>query len=334
MTSQQPRRIGIVGYDGVMGLDIVGPAEAFASARGVDGAGAADPAYEVVILGLTDRPFTTESGIVFKPRHSLQAAPALDTVIVPGGRGLRESDAGSRVSAWILRRAPAIRRIVSVCTGIYGVAPTGLLDGRRVATHWRFAGDLARRFPKLRVDPAPLFIKDGPFYTSAGVTAGMDLALALIEEDCGRRVALAVARELVMYLKRPGGQEQFSEPLRFQIEASDRFADIAAWIASHLHADLSVETLAGKAALCPRHFSRRFRRTFGRPPAAFVEDMRLGEIRRRLMTTRHTVEAIAASVGFGDSDSLRRAFRRRYGVSPSDFRNRFNSSRADRNEAN
>jgi transcriptional regulator GlxA family with amidase domain len=228
---------------------------------------------------------------------------------------------------WVLKEEGRTRRVASICTGIYGLAPTGLLDGRRVTTHWRFARDAAERFPALKMNPDPLFIKDGKFYTSAGVTAGIDLALALIEEDWGRRMALKVARELVVYLKRPGGQEQFSEPLQFQTQAADRFNEIATWIAGNLQQDLSVETLASKAALCPRHFRRRFKTTFGENPATYVEGLRLGEVRRRLTTTGQTVEAIATSVGFNDADSMRRVFRRRFGVAPADYRARFRSSK-------
>jgi transcriptional regulator GlxA family with amidase domain len=220
-------------------------------------------------------------------------------------------------------QAGGIRRIASVCTGVYGLAATGLLDGRQVTTHWRFTRDVARRFPNIKVNPDALFLKDGPFYTSAGVTAGIDLSLALIEEDYGPGVALSVARELVMYLKRPGGQEQYSEPLQFQIQSTDRFADLAAWMMRHLHQDLSVEVLADKACLCPRHFSRRFKEVFGTTPALYVEGLRLNEARRRLTLPNQTIESIAASVGFKSADVFRRAFERRFGVTPSGYRIRF-----------
>jgi transcriptional regulator GlxA family with amidase domain len=324
MTRSEPRCIGIVGFDEAEALDIAGPAEAFSSALSRDGGSQPRPFYKVVIIGPTNKPFRTSAGIVIQPERTLLNAPPLDTLIVPGGKGLRTEATSSRVAEWVLSRAAGTRRVVSVCTGIYGLAPTGLLDGRRVTTHWRFAADVARRFPRLKVDPHPLFLKDGKYYTSAGVTAGIDLALALIQDDCGQRTALEVARELVLYLKRPGGQEQFSEPLQVQTKATERFADIVSWIASNLHGDLSVDTLAGKAALCPRHFRRRFQSSFGCGPAAFVQEMRLGETRRQLVTSRNSIEIIAGSVGFADSDSLRRAFRRRFGVSPGDYRAKFN----------
>jgi transcriptional regulator GlxA family with amidase domain len=313
-----------VGFDEAEALDIAGPAEAFSAAFSGDGGSPARPFYKVVIIGLTNRPFRTSAGIVIQPERTLLNAPPLDTLIVPGGKGLRTEATSSRVAEWVQSRAAGTRRVVSVCTGIYGLAPTGLLDGRRVTTHWRFAADVARRFPRLNVDPHPLFLKDGKYYTSAGVTAGIDLVLALIQDDCGQHTALGVARELVLYLKRPGGQEQFSEPLQVQTKATERFADIVSWIASNLHGDLSVDTLAGKAALCPRHFRRRFQSSFGCGPAAFVQEMRLGETRRQLVTSRNSIEIIAESVGFADSDSLRRAFRRRFGVSPGDYRAKFN----------
>ena len=188
----------------------------------------------------------------------------------------------------------------------------------------RYARDFAARFPKIKVDPNALYLKDGNFYTSAGLTAGIDLSLALIEEDFGSRVALAVARELVVYLKRPGGQEQYSEPLKFQISSSDAFAELVGWMTGHLHHDLSVEALAAKAYLGPRQFSRRFKNGFGTTPGAFVENLRLDEARQRLTMPNQNIESVAASVGFKSADVFRRAFERRYGLTPGSYRKRFN----------
>src|SRR5712672_506970 len=183
MAANAPKRVGFVGFDGVVALDLTGPAEAFANAFSEKDADTGQHLYEVGIIGLTSRPFTAESGIIFKPNYTLQNAPALDTLIVPGGPGLRRGTAATTVAAWIKSRAGRIRRIASVCTGIYGLAPSGLLDGRRTTTHWNHAQDVARRFPKLRLESNALFLKDGQFYTSAGITAGIDLSLAMIEED-------------------------------------------------------------------------------------------------------------------------------------------------------
>ena len=321
-----PRRIGFLGFDGITALDLVGPAEAFAAAAVGGGTGAPHPGYEVTIIGVGTKQFVAESGLVFKAHKTLETAPILDTLILPGGSGLRTTETNKRVSDWIKSRAGRIRRIASVCTGIYGLAPTGLLDGRRVTTHWRFARDVAQRFPKLKMDSNALFLKDGHFYTSAGITAGIDLSLAVIEEDHGPSVALGVARELVMYLKRPGGQEQYSEPLQFQIESSDSFADLSAWLIGHLDHDLSVEALAARTNLCPRQFSRRFKRGFGTTPGTYVEDLRLNEARRRLSIPSTSIEAVASSVGFRSSDAFRRAFERRFDITPSSYRHRFAAS--------
>jgi transcriptional regulator GlxA family with amidase domain len=215
-----------------------------------------------------------------------------------------------------------------MCTGLYGLAPSGLVDGRRVTTHWNFAADIAARFPKLRVEPDAIFIKDGPIYTSAGITASIDLALALIEEDFGNPLALAVARDLVVYLKRSGGQRQYSEPLRFQARAGDRFADLAAWLVDHLDEDLGVETLAARVGMSPRQFNRRFKTAFGAAPGHHVETLRLDAARERLIGARASIEQIAAAVGFRSDDAFRRAFDRRFGLSPTDYRRRFAPAKA------
>src|SRR5579859_5738421 len=211
----EPRNIGLIGYDGVQALDLVGPSDAFSGVVLDDADGAHRQPYQVFILGLTGKPFRAESGLVFQPTCTLADAPPLDTLIIPGGRALRETDTSARIAEWIKARAPKVRRIASICTGLYGLAPTGLLDGRPVTTHWHYAQDAAQRFPRLDVKTDALYIKSDKFYTSAGVTAGIDLSLAMIEEDFGPAVALTLARYLVVYFKRPDGQEQLSEPHRF-----------------------------------------------------------------------------------------------------------------------
>jgi len=318
-----PLRVGFLGYEQANALDLVGPAEALASAFRDSGKGKLERCYEVSIIGLTRRAFAAESGIVFQPTVTIENAPRLDTLIVPGGSGLRLPDVNRKVADWIIAREKGTRRIASVCTGIYGLAATGLLDGRRATTHWRFASDVAKRFPKLRMASNALFVKDGKFYTSAGVTAGIDLALALIEEDFGSKVALSVAREMVVYLKRSGGQEQYSEPLQFQTNSSDRFAELVSWMTNNPTAQMSVEFLARRASLSPRQFFRRFKEHFGSSPAMFVETMRLNEARRRLSAGESSIEGVAESVGFKGADSFRRAFERRFRVTPSKYRRSF-----------
>jgi transcriptional regulator GlxA family with amidase domain len=323
------RRIAILGFDGVQALDLFGPADVFASdvflgRRLDDELQEHWPPYEVIVVGLTARDFTTSGGVVVRADLVVGTKVQFDTLIIPGGSGIRQPGVAEQAAEWIKTVAPRTRRIASVCTGIYGLACTGFLDRRRVTTHWTAARDVARRFPKLRVDSNALFIRDGKFYTSAGVTAGVDLSLSLVEEDEGPAAALAVARELVVYLKRPGGQNQFSEPLQYQISATNRFGELAAWIHSHLRTDLSVETLAARVFLSPRQFARSFKGEFGTTPAAFVEEARLAEANRRLSAAGpQSLKALARSVGYASEDVFRRAFERRFGATPSAYRSRF-----------
>jgi transcriptional regulator GlxA family with amidase domain len=315
--------IGIVGYDEIQGLDLIGPMEAFDAANAAVDDG--ERTYRTLILSAEGKPFRSESGLKISPDKAFSAAPTLDTIIVPGGRGLREKKISEPIVRWIKAQSPRTRRMVSICTGIYALGEAGLLNGKQATTHWRFARDVGRRFPKVRLDADALFVKDGGLYSSAGITAGIDLTLALIEEDLGERVALAAARELVVYLKRTGGQMQFSEPLQFQMRSVDRFADLASWMLRNLRKDLPVEVLAERAGLGARHFSRRFKTTFGVSPASYVETLRLDEARRRLPRPHQTVESVAASVGYASADAFRRAFERRFGIAPSLYRKRFSS---------
>jgi len=325
---RQAIQVGIIGFEGANALDMVGPLEAFATAGRLDPTDKASRGlYETVLIGLTDKPFAAESGIRVVPDCRLNDAPWVDTLIVPGGWGLREPATCAAVSAWLRDRAPRTRRVASVCTGLYGLAPTGLLDGRRVTTHWRFVEDAARRFPRLNVLGDALFLKDGRYYTSGGITAGIDLSLALIEEDLGPRISLAVAREMVMYLKRAGGQGQYSEPLRFQTGSVDSFSDLIAWIYTHLDRDLSSEVLAARVRLSARHFSRRFTSAIGCTPAEFVETARLREARERLVETRKSIDSVAKSLGFRSSDVFRRRFERHFGIAPRNYRERFAAAR-------
>ncbi len=306
-----PRRVGLICFDTVTALDLTGPAEVFSMANELCAG-----AYELVVLGSVLKPVRTDTGVSVLPDVAFHDAPPLDTILIPGGAALRDPITAAPVVDW-LRRRRQTRRIASVCTGIYALAATGLLDGRRATTHWRWASDAARRFPKVSVNADAIFIQDGNLYTSAGVTAGIDLALALVESDLGRPLALSVARELVVYIKRCGGQLQYSEPLRFEVRAADRFSGLTNFMVANLSKDLSVEVLADRAGLCVRHFRRRFRAVFGMPPATYVELLRLDESRRRLAISRRTVDSVAASVGYRSADAFRRAFQRRFGIAPS-----------------
>jgi transcriptional regulator GlxA family with amidase domain len=320
------KRVGFIGFNGVTALHLTGAADALAAATLDDGYGSHIACYEVYIVGVTIQPFRSESGVIFEPAETIQNAPEFDTIIVPGGSGLRNSQTAMEVSNWILSRANQIRRIASVCTGIYGLAPTGLLDGREVATHWRFARDVARRFPALRVNHKVRLVKDGPFYTSTGVTAGIDLALALVEADYGPHVAQSVHGELVMHLARSDGDDKSVILREFEDRPAHRFGDLVAWMVRNLDADLSVEVLARRACMCPSHFTRSFKAVFGASPAEFVQNLRLNEARRRLTKRSTTLQSVAASVGLKDAGAFRRAFQRRFGVKANSYLDPFPSS--------
>ena len=316
-----PRRIGLLGFDDVAALDLTGVMDAFYIASRLSGCSAAP--YQTVIVGLSAAPFTAESGLRMMPDAQICDVARLDTIIVPGGSGLRRPGLSATVGAWLQSRRDQSRRFVSVCTGVYGLAASGLLDGRQATTHWRHAAHAARQFPKVTFEANAIFIKDGPCYSSAGMTAGIDLALALIEEDLGPALALATARQMVVYMKRSGGQLQYSEPLQSQIRAGDRFADLIARLVGDLSADWSVEVMAEQTGLSSRQFGRRFKAAFAVSPGAYLEMLRLDEARLRLATGGDGVSRIAHAVGFRSDDAFRRAFERRFGVTPTVYRNRF-----------
>jgi transcriptional regulator GlxA family with amidase domain len=307
--------------------------DAFAAAAVIDAAGNYRPAYEVFTVAPSKRTLVSESGLTLKPHYTFESCPDMDTLVIPGGCSLRDPTFAGKLAPWIKQSAKRTRRIAAICTGTFGLASTGLLRDRRVTTHWRYAQALSERYPELKVDANALFLKDGPFYTSAGITAGIDLALALIEEDLGRTVSLRVARELVVYLRRPGGQAQFSEPLEFEARSVDRFSDITRWIATNLHKRITVETLARRVSLCPRQVARRFKATFGTTPAELIERLRMKEAQRRLVMTGTSVKRVAESLGYRSPHVFRRAFERRFGVSPGANRERFGGTSVRRASA-
>lgn len=314
-------RVGFLVYEGVQALDLTGPMDTLGSANDrFTGA-----PYELLTIGRTVGTVRAENGLAITPEFSLDDAPSLDTLFIPGGAGSRVVNSNAAMLAWIASRAARTRRVVSVCTGIYILAATGLLDGRRATTHWRFAEDVRRRFPKVRLDTDQLYLRDGKFHTSGGLTAGMDLALALVEKDLGKAAALAVARYLVMYMKRPGNQAQFSAPLHAQSRGGERFGGLVDWLLEHLDEELGVDRLADRAAMSPRNFRRVFRNDVGITPARYVERLRLEQACVLLTSSTESVERIASRVGFSSTDGFRRAFRARYGATPGQYRDRFKS---------
>ena len=310
----------VVAFDGVQSLDVAGPVEVFT--RGGQLAG--DP-YDVEVVGPRPGRLRTSSGLTLEVARGLPSLrAAVDTLVVAGGDGTAAAMADRPFVTAIGRVGRNARRVTSVCTGAFLLAEAGLLAGRRATTHWDACELLARRYPDVEVDPEPIFVRDGNVATSAGVTAGMDLALALVEDDHGRDAALATARRLVMYAQRPGGQAQFSAPLRSQVAAArEPIRAVQRWVVDHPGADCGVDALAKRAAMSPRHFARRFTQETGSTPARWVEEVRVEAARLLLETTDTTVDVVAESCGFGTAETLRRAFLRRLHVAPTDYRKRF-----------
>ena len=326
--ADQPINVVILAYEGDQTLDVVGPLDAFASAESTS-----PGSYRTKVVSLDGKRFLSETGLRIEPDCALGDAGPIDTLVLPGGASLRRSGTAEPIAEALRRIAPKLRRLVSVCTGLYGLALSGLADGRRVTTHWKFADDIQVRYPALRVEADAIFIKDGSLYTSAGITASIDVALALIEEDYGPQLSLAAARDLVVYVKRSGGQRQYSEPLRLQMRSSDRFQDLTNWMAESLDQDLSVDALASRVGLSPRQFGRRFLEAFGVTPAAQVEALRLDAARDLIIGSGAGIEQIARAVGFETADVFRRRFEREFGLSPTDYRHRFSAPMGENDAA-
>ena len=314
-----------VAFDGVQSLDLTGPLEVFTGANDyLAGHAAGGPAYEIAVATLGAGPVRTSSGLAIVPDADLRDAQAVHTLVVPGGDGARSTgSAVEELTGWLRQNAPGARRIASVCTGAFLLARAGLLAGRRVTTHWAYASALERQFPEVVVDPEPIHVRDGAIVTSAGVTAGIDLALALVEEDVGREAALAVARHLVVFLRRPGGQAQFSAQLRAQLAQRQPLREVQQWITERPAADLSVDSLAARAGLSPRQFARSFTAETGVTPGRYVDRVRLDAARRGLEDSGDGIEQVARNCGYGTPEAMRRAFIRTLGVSPAGYRQRF-----------
>ncbi len=324
-TGPAPRRVVIVAFAGVQSLDVTGPLEVFdAAGRLVEARGRGERGYEVQIVSRDGLPLQSSSGLTLTPHAPLpRRGRELDTLIVAGGSGSRAAAEDRVLVRWIARTAPLARRTASVCTGAFLLASAGLLDGRRATTHWAAARELADGFPAVEVDPEPIFLRDGPIWTSAGVTAGMDLALALVEEDLDRAAALTIARHLVLFLRRPGGQAQFSATLAAQEPRRDVLREAQRLVLEDAAADHTVEAMAARACMSTRHFARAFRAETGITPARYVERVRLEAARRLLEDTSEPISAVARICGFSTAETMRRAFLRSLAVGPADYRRRF-----------
>jgi len=282
----KPKRIGFLGFEGVAASNLTDAADVFAAAPLDGGYGSRISCYEVCPIGCRYECFRAELGIALRPDSTLETVAELDTIIVPGGHGLQRSLVNETIADWILARVNQTRRVAAIGAGIYGMAPTGLLDGREVTTHWHYASDVARCFPNLRVDPRRHLVKDGAFYTASGPRAAIDLSLTLIEEDYGRHIASVVAQEFVSASVNGNGHHKLPSPVVFDSQPADRFAELIPWIMRNLHEDLSINTLARRACMSPSHFN--------------------------------------PSVGFSDTQTFRRAFERRLGAKPRSYLKNFN----------
>lgn len=324
-THGKPRRIVILGVPPVDALDVIGPAEVFAHANRLQGEGASPYLLELVSAG-TELDLASDTGISLKAVRTLEqerrSSKPIDTLIVATGfEALGKMDEAT--IEWVRKRSSSVRRICSICVGAFVLAEAGLLDGRRATTHWRMASRLAELYPSVRVDPTPIWIADGNVYTSAGISSGIDLALALVSEDLGDDIALEIAKNLVLFLRRPGGQAQFSVTLRSQRIPNSSLDDLCVWISENLDSDLTVDILAARTFSSVRTLIRLFQRELKTTPARYVEDVRLESVCRAIELGGRPIEDIARRCGYNSVDVLRKAFMRRLGVSPKEYAERF-----------
>jgi transcriptional regulator GlxA family with amidase domain len=325
MKAHTTLRVVLLAYDDMNLLDLSGPLQALSTASKRHSGNDA-PLYETIVASASGGLITTSAGlpVMTVSIAALNDRP-IDTLIAPGGCKGQEFHAPSALVNWIAQQAPRVRRLCSVCTGAFLLAAAGQLQGKRAATHWEWVDRLRKLHPQVDIDADKIFIKDGAVWTSAGVSAGIDLTLALIEEDYGHQVAIETARQMVMFIKRSGGQSQFSVPLAAQSQEGGRFDDLHTWVAANLHENLTVERLAEQAGMTPRTFARSYASQLGRTPAKMVEAMRLEAACRALEKTALPLKTIASNTGYVEEQNLRRVFQRQLGVSPGQYRSRFSS---------
>ena len=317
-----PKIIHVLAFENVQVLDVTGPLQVFASANDLARQRGLPLPYAVNVIATQAGPVMTSAGLALLAEALPAIEQSCDTLVIAGGWGVYGVAEDPTLVQWVRDKSRHTRRMASVCTGAFLLAASGLLDGCRVATHWTRCEELARKFPALTVEANPIFIQQGAVWTSAGVTAGIDLCLALVEEDLGRAIALEVARHLVVFLKRPGGQSQFSVTLSLQ-KSDSRFAELHAWIADNLTLGLSIATLAAQAGMSERSFVRHYRTETGQTPARAVELIRVENARRQLADSTTSIKRIAMQCGFGCEETLRRSFLRALSVTPQAYRERF-----------
>lgn len=320
MQIEAPRRIVILAFPDVQVLDVTGPSEVLSIADRI----ASGCTYSIELVAPTMGELSSSGALRLLPDRAIEeCAGPIDTLLVAGGIGVRDAIGDTPLIEWVRKAARRSRRVASVCTGAFLLAEAGLLEGKRATTHWSACRRLARAYPSIEVELDSIFVRDGNTYTSAGITAGIDLTLALVEEDLGASVALQVAQMLVLFMRRPGGQAQFSNTLSAQAAHTPSLRDLQAWMADHLEEDLTVPALAERTFMSPRNFARVFANQTGQTPGRYVESLRIERARSLLQNGAHTIQGVAQTCGFGTVETLRRSFSRRLGISPSEYRERF-----------
>lgn len=312
------RKIGFLLFDEFTAMDVSGPLEVFASVSEVAG-----DHYELVTIGIKPDIVKAESGIKFVADISLSEVRDLDTLVIPGGKGTRSKTLHSQLTPWLQALLPNCRRIVSVCTGSFVLAASGLLDGQIATTHWAYADEFRQQFPQVRLSEDALFIINEKLATSAGIASGIDLSLKLVEDDLGGDIAAKVARFMVVHFRRTGSQAQYSEPLQYQNKVEGKFASLTSWILDNLKSDLSLQHLADQCGMSTRNFCRRFSEQMGCPPGRYVESLRLDFARQLLVEKSWPISRIAVACGYESADVFRRAFERRFVVSPKNYQANF-----------
>lgn len=326
---KQRHRVVIVAFGPAQMLDVTGPLEVFAMANACCNDAGKPMPYDLVVAAPESGPLMTTSGVALLATHSIyDASLQADTLLITGGIGARTAVHDSDLIDTLAALCKRVPRVASICTGLFPLAATGLLNHSRATTHWAHFDEFSALFPQVQLDQHALFVREGNYHSSAGVSAGIDYSLSLLESDLGRRLALEVARSLVVFLKRPGGQAQFSAPLAAEAAAEDpdRFAALTQWVMQNLTADLSVEMLAARVSMSPRNFARRFVETMNVAPGKYVEKMRIDAARRSLTDGNQSITRIAARCGFPSAEAMRLAFKRHLDIVPNDFRARFRSA--------
>jgi transcriptional regulator GlxA family with amidase domain len=323
-TPTAPVVIEILTFPQVQLLDVTGPLQVFASANDEVAAAGGEPPYVLKVVAPGGHRVLASAGLALSTEPLPSLTAPLDTLMIAGGQGVDAACADPVLVDWVRARAQQARRTASVCTGAFLLAASGMLDGRRAATHWSFCAELGRRYPQVRVESDPIFLRDGPVWTSAGVTAGIDLTLALVEQDLGRTVALAVARYLVVFLKRPGGQAQFSAALSQQM-SDVRFGELHDWMNRHIAEEITLPDLAQRAGMSERSFSRHYTEATGITPARSLERLRVDAARRLLSESRLPLKRISQRCGFGSEETMRRSFIRVLDTTPQEYRARFST---------